>query len=181
MQTVRPFLLRRGTNIQTTGGSFKRRSLKLRRNTKDSKEIEAECKFLPPQNRTPFLTLTIVKLFNLKDPVKRTDSIQSRRKVSSLSDRSDNSEQGGASGGEEESPGILSDDQPPESPSDSIDETSKTFPWLRAVLAIMNSFNYYCTHQNFCHPYCFKRHMRAASRLMKSVRKVRSLMFILCG
>lgn len=40
---VRPFLLRRGTAVGT-GGSFKRRSLKLRRGTKDSKEIEAECK-----------------------------------------------------------------------------------------------------------------------------------------
>lgn len=92
-----------------------------------------------------------------------------------MSDRSDNSEQGAASGGEEESPGILSDDQPPESPSDhEADEISKNFPWLRAVLGIINSFNYYCTHQNFCHPYCFKRHMRAATRLMKSVRKVRT-------
>lgn len=42
---VRPFLLRRGT-ATTTGGSFKRRSLKLRRNTKDSKEMEADCKYL---------------------------------------------------------------------------------------------------------------------------------------
>lgn len=109
--------------------------------------------------------------------VKRTDSIQSRRKVSSISDRSDNSEQGGASGGEEESPGILSDDQPPDSPNESSDsdETSKNFPWMRAVTAIINSFNFYCTHQNFCHPYCYKRHTRAASRLMKSVRKVRSI------
>lgn len=40
------------------------------------------------------------------DLVKRTDSIQSRRKVSSLSDRSDTSEPGAQSGGEE-SPGIL--------------------------------------------------------------------------
>lgn len=38
--------------------------------------------------------------------VRRTDSIQSRRKVSSISDRSDTSEPGAASGGEE-SPGIL--------------------------------------------------------------------------
>lgn len=35
--------------------------------------------------------------------------------MSSLSDRSDNSEAGQHSGGEE-SPGVLSDDQPPESP-----------------------------------------------------------------
>lgn len=41
--TVRPFLLRRGT-ATNTGGSFKRRSLKLRRNTKDGKDIEADCK-----------------------------------------------------------------------------------------------------------------------------------------
>lgn len=70
-------------------------------------------------------------LFNL---VKRTDSIQSKRKVSSLSDRSDTSEPGAA--GEisgEESPGILSDDQPPESPSDSneTDDTSKNMPWMK--------------------------------------------------
>jgi hypothetical protein len=43
--TVRPFLLRRGT-AAPTGGSFKRRSLKLRRNTKESKEIEADCNFV---------------------------------------------------------------------------------------------------------------------------------------
>lgn len=41
--TVRPFLLRRGTAVGT-GGSFKRRSLKLRRGTKGEKEIEQECK-----------------------------------------------------------------------------------------------------------------------------------------
>ena len=41
---VRPFLSRRGT-AATTGGSFKRRSLKLRRNTKDGKDMETDCKF----------------------------------------------------------------------------------------------------------------------------------------
>jgi protein unc-80 len=99
---------------------------------------------------------------------------QQRRKVSSLSDRSDNSEQGAASGGEEESPGILSDDQVPDSPNESndSDETSKNFPWMRSVIAIINSFNYYCTHQNYCHPYCYKRHVRAAGRLIKAIRKV---------
>lgn len=110
---------------------------------------------------------------NFVDHVKRADSIQSRRKVSSLSDRSDTSEQGQASGGEE-SPGILSDDQPPESPSDSngTDETGKHLPWMRAALELINSFNYYCNHQNFCHPMCYRRHMRSASRLIKTVRKV---------
>lgn len=69
------------------------------------------------------------------EAVKRTDSIQSKRKVSSLSDRSDTSEPGGAEGSEEESPGVLSDEQPPESPNDSndIDDTSKNMPWLKVI------------------------------------------------
>jgi hypothetical protein len=67
--------------------------------------------------------------------------------VSSLSDRSDTSEQGG--GGEvsgEESPGILSDDQPPESPSDSndTDDTSKNMPWLKvSVYAVHKYLNFH--------------------------------------
>jgi len=44
----RPYLLRRGTNAGTAG-SFKRRSLKLRRNTKDasskSENESTDCKF----------------------------------------------------------------------------------------------------------------------------------------
>lgn len=66
------------------------------------------------------------------ETVRRTDSIQSKRKVSSLSDRSDTSEPGimdEING--EESPGILSDDQPPESPSDSNDTEDTAMPWLK--------------------------------------------------
>lgn len=45
MANVRPFLLRRGTNAQApAGGSFKRRSLKLRRGTKESKDLETDCR-----------------------------------------------------------------------------------------------------------------------------------------
>lgn len=100
------------------------------------------------------------------------DPIQSRRKVSSLSDRSDNSEVGQHSGGEE-SPGILSDDQPPESPStEDNDDTGKNFPWLKSVVEVINSFNFYCTHQGFCHPYCYRRNTRAASRIIRAIRKV---------
>ncbi len=68
--------------------------------------------------------------------MKRSDSVRSKRKVSSISDRSDISDapmEHDISG--EESPGILSDDQPPESPSDGpeIDEAISTrgMPWLR--------------------------------------------------
>ncbi|XP_020299995.1 protein unc-80 homolog isoform X4 [Pseudomyrmex gracilis] len=145
----RPFLLRRST---AGTGSFKKRSLKLRRNTKEGKDTECEAY-----------------------TVKRADSIQSKRKVSSFSDRSDTSEPG--VGGEvsgEESPGILSDDQPPESPSDSneTDETNKNFPWMKVLAHFTNSFNFFCSHQNFCHPFCHRRQMRACSRLIKSVRKI---------
>lgn len=42
-QPPRPYLLRRGTGAPA-GGSFKRRSLKLRRGTKEGKDMEAECK-----------------------------------------------------------------------------------------------------------------------------------------
>lgn len=42
-QQPRPYLLRRGT-AAPTGGSFKRRSLKLRRGTKEGKDMEMDCK-----------------------------------------------------------------------------------------------------------------------------------------
>lgn len=35
-----------------------------------------------------------------------------------------------------------------------------------------HSFNFYCSHQNFCHPFCYRRQMRACERLMRAVRKV---------
>ena len=72
--------------------------------------------------------------------IKRSDSIRSKRKVSSISDRSDISDvpmDHDISG--EESPGILSDDQPPESPSDApdIEEgiSTRGMPWLRVYPA----------------------------------------------
>lgn len=37
---------------------------------------------------------------------------------------------------------------------------------------MINSFNFYCTHQNFCHPYCYRRHIRSSARLIKAVRKM---------
>lgn len=40
----RPYYFRRGTTAPTSsGGSFKRRSLKLRRGTKEGKDMELEC------------------------------------------------------------------------------------------------------------------------------------------
>lgn len=177
----RPHLLRRGTTANATSGSFKRRSLKLRRHTKEAKEIlEYDCKHRSrparlEKGKGPNALTHHMGDFAVGSTVRRADSIQSRRKVSSLSDRSDTSEQG--AGGEvsgEESPGILSDDQPPESPSDSndTDDTHSHLPWLKVVVQMSSSFNFFCSHQSFCHPFCYRRHMRACSRLIKSVRKV---------
>jgi hypothetical protein len=110
----RPYLLRRSTMSNT--GSFKRRSLKLRRSHRESRrggdQSDAES-------------------------IKRSDSIRSKRKVSSISDRSDISDvpmDHDISG--EESPGILSDDGQHESPSDGaadIEEgiSTRGMPWLR--------------------------------------------------
>lgn len=41
-QQPRPYLLRRGT-AAPSGGSFKRRSLKLRRGTKEGRDLDVEC------------------------------------------------------------------------------------------------------------------------------------------
>ena len=92
-----------------------------------------------------------------------------------MSDRSDLSDQlhvADVSG--EESPIILSDDQHPESPTENYDndETAANMPWIKSVIMTLNTFNYQCSHQKFCHPYCYRRHIRATSRLMFALRKL---------
>lgn len=42
----RPFLLRRGTAAAAPTGSFKRRSLKLRRSGKETKDLDCDCKYI---------------------------------------------------------------------------------------------------------------------------------------
>ncbi|XP_045030143.1 protein unc-80 homolog isoform X4 [Daphnia magna] len=152
----RPYLLRRSTMSNT--GSFKRRSLKLRRSHRESTRRGGD------QSDA--------------ESIKRSDSMRSKRKVSSISDRSDISDvhmDHDISG--EESPGILSDDGQHESPSDGaadIEEgiSTRGMPWLRSVLLLSNSFNYQCTHQHVCHPRCFRRQSRACSRMLSSVRRI---------
>lgn len=43
---------------------------------------------------------------------------------------------------------------------------------FQVVVQISALYNMTCTHQNFCHPHCYKRNMRACRRLMHAVRKV---------
>lgn len=40
------------------------------------------------------------------------------------------------------------------------------------MVQVTNSFYYYCSHQTFCHPFCYRRVMRGCNRLIKAVRKV---------
>lgn len=61
---TRPYLLRRGTAAMPTGGSFKRRSLKLRRNTKEMREIEFECEFLLTLRLFAFATFNFTLLLH---------------------------------------------------------------------------------------------------------------------
>ena len=51
-------------------------------------------------------------------------------------------------------------------------------PWLGVMTKLLRSFNYHCTHQNFCHPQCYKRQMRAAKRIMEATRHVRIVLYI---
>lgn len=97
--------------------------------------------------------------------------MKNRRKVSSLSDKSDTSEQGINSG--EESPGF-SEDQAPESPTESneAEDLAKNLPWLKCSESILASYNFYCNHRGYCHPYCYKRQFRSSVKLMKAVQKI---------
>ncbi|OQR76167.1 protein unc-80-like, partial [Tropilaelaps mercedesae] len=100
-------LLRRGHHQS----SLKRCSLKLKR--QDRKNRPRSSTFAASDE-------------DAEEILKRTESIKSQslsqsqrqqRKVSAVSDRSDTSERADISGGEE-SPGVLSDDQPPDSPAE---------------------------------------------------------------
>uniref|UniRef100_A0A1I8EPX7 Uncharacterized protein n=1 Tax=Wuchereria bancrofti TaxID=6293 RepID=A0A1I8EPX7_WUCBA len=48
----------------------------------------------------------------------------------------------------------------------------KNFPWLKMVIKMANSFNLSCTHERFCHPWCFERIYRQCYRLTEALRKV---------
>ncbi|XP_077556955.1 unc80, NALCN channel complex subunit isoform X2 [Haemaphysalis longicornis] len=155
----RPHLLRR-TGGSTAGhnSSFKRCSLKLKK-PGDRKSRARSSTFAEDEE---------------EGGLRRTESIRSRRKVSAVSDRSDTSERADVSG--EESPGVLSDEPAPESPVDLLDAgddaIATRMPWLRVIVRLCGTLHYTCSHQQCCHHTCYRRQMRACSRLAKSVRKV---------
>ncbi|XP_023210931.1 protein unc-80 homolog [Centruroides sculpturatus] len=153
---VRPYLLRKGP-VSGINSSFKRRSLKLKK-TGDRKNRGRSSTFAEDDE---------------EGGLRRTESIHSRRKVSAISDRSDTSERADVSG--DESPGVLSDDQPPESPVDLIDANGsigKNFPWLKVVVQLLETLNFSCHHQHHCNLNCHYRQIRACNRLSKALCKV---------
>ncbi|RWS14513.1 protein unc-80-like protein [Dinothrombium tinctorium] len=167
---VRPHLLRRATGTGSGdrhgSGSFKRRSIKLKKVADRKKQHRASTIAVDDDDENLAPTTSAVR---------RADSLRSRRKVSGISEKSDTSERADISG--EESPGILSDDgQAPDTPSDNLaaddSEIVKNLPWLRIVIGLMHTLNYDCMHHNFCLPNCYRRQMRACSRLVKAVKKI---------
>ncbi|VDK78150.1 unnamed protein product [Litomosoides sigmodontis] len=48
----------------------------------------------------------------------------------------------------------------------------RNFPWLKVIIKMANSFNLWCNHERFCHPWCFERVYRQCYRLTEALRKV---------
>lgn len=167
-QAVRPNLLRRATGTASNSphnGSFKRRSIKLKRNQADRRPKRAST--MVPEDDEDSVGLT-------SNLIQRADSLKSRRKVSGISEKSDTSERADVSG--EESPGVMSDDGQNCDPSDmlSADDTEIThnMPWLKVIINVINSLDFECSHKNNCTVNCYHRSMRSCSKLIKVIRKV---------
>ena len=162
--TTRPHLLRRATGaaVGPSGGSFKRRSLKLKKG--------AERK---GRHRSSTIDDSIDDGSTLgpSSLLRRGDSCRSKgRRVSGISERSDLS---GVSG--DESPGVLSDDGL-DYPVDTLNaddaDIVKHMPWIKVIINMLNNLDYECPHQYFCRPNCYRRHVRACSRMISALKKV---------
>lgn len=121
---------------------------------------------------------------NVFSAIKRADSSASKRKVSSISasDTSDHEVQEGSSPLPEESPNVFAEEKDVyeshlfDLPDDE-EHLEYNMPWLGVMTKVLASFNYHCTHQNFCHPQCYRRQMRAAKRIMEATRHVRTTLY----
>ena len=109
----------------------------------------------------------------------RADSSASNRKASiSASDKSEHDADVAASPNADEAP--VSQPEPEKDLTESHlfdfpgeeDHLEQNMPWLSVMTKLLNSFNYHCTHQTFCHPQCYRRQMRAARRIMEATRHV---------
>ncbi|KAI1307248.1 Protein unc-80 -like protein [Halotydeus destructor] len=165
----RAHLLRRSTGAAapTSGnGSFKRRSLKLKKGRTRQRSNTIDDTDDPPSISTSL---------DPNNAIRRVESMRSRRRVSGISEKSDVSERADVSG--EESPGILSDDgQGIDSPTDALPSSDQDIvrhmPWVKVIVSLVNSLDFECSHHHYCAPNCYKRQTRASSRLVKAITKM---------
>uniref|UniRef100_T1K5F1 Uncharacterized protein n=2 Tax=Tetranychus urticae TaxID=32264 RepID=T1K5F1_TETUR len=168
-QPTRPHLLRRATGTASNNGphsgSFKRRSIKLKRNQDRKSKQRSSTIVIEDDEDSTGLTNNLIQ---------RADSLRSRRKVSGISEKSDTSERADISG--EESPGVMSDDGQTCDPNDMLSaddsEIIRNMPWLKVIINVINSLDFECNHKNFCNTNCYHRSMRSCSRLIKVIKKV---------
>ena len=125
--------------------------------------------------------------------LKRADSSTSsasttvnKRKISSVASEISTDQGldgGGSSPAPEESPRVLEEKRDPmaeemakfDIPEPDEAELDTNMPWLKVISRLINSFNFYCTHQGFCHPNCYRRQMRATKRIMEAARHVSTI------
>ena len=106
-----------------------------------------------------------------------------KRKISSVASElssDQGADGGGASPGPEPSPLEREEKRDPmaeemakfDIPEPDEAELETNMPWLKVISRLINGFNFYCTHQGFCHPNCYRRQMRATKRIMEACRHV---------
>ena len=106
-----------------------------------------------------------------------------KRKISSVASElssDQGADGGGASPGPEPSPLEREEKRDPmaeemakfDIPEPDEAELETNMPWLKVISRLINNFNFYCTHQGFCHPNCYRRQMRATKRIMEACRHV---------
>ena len=133
----------------------------------------------------PFL-IVIILLIALKradSGTSSTSTLANKRKISSVASEisSDHgADGGGVSPAPEDSPRVLEEKRDPmaeemakfDIPDPDEADLESNMPWLKVISRLINSFNFYCTHQGFCHPNCYRRQMRATKRIMEATRHV---------
>ena len=135
------------------------------------------------------MPLLFVALKRADSGTSSTSTSANKRKISSIASElsSDkDADGGGISPAPEDSPKVIEEKRDPmaeemakfDIPDPDEPELELSMPWLKVISRLINSFNFYCTHQGFCHPNCYRRQMRATKRIMKATRHVSKLVNI---
>ena len=124
-----------------------------------------------PNLFSPLFLLALKRTDSSSDSTRRKDST-----VSKVSDHESRPEVRAEDTDGDRAPSGAAASAVPESPLFDVpgeeDELEENMPWLKVVSRVANGFNFYCTHQGFCHPSCFRRQMRASKRIMVAARRV---------